>query len=164
MNTMQKHTTLHVEHIKSWSPERIWQKWALSFEMITKRARVFRSRHRMTFLTDLGVYKYLKHGDFYDTEADFEQRNQPIILHTIPWLCGRPRLILPFTVLHQDLVFRQSIWISSNRWWGLCIGSTHIIIYVAYWGECKHRYPVKTTLTSITTNIVMDLILVWRLA
>ena len=41
---MQKRTTLRSESTKSWSPERIWHSWKLSFETITKTARVSRSR------------------------------------------------------------------------------------------------------------------------
>ena len=39
-NITQRHITLHMGNARSWSQENIWHSWRLSFEMITKTARV----------------------------------------------------------------------------------------------------------------------------
>ena len=86
INTIQKYIMLRMERTKSWSLERIWRKWALLFEMITRRTRVFRLRYRMASLTRVST-SIIDTGIF-TMEVGFKQRNQPGIFSTIPWSCA----------------------------------------------------------------------------
>ena len=138
---------LHVEITESWLQERILVNWKLSFEMVMRRARVFRLKCRMTSLTWESTS--ISSTGTFTMEVGIKRQDRCTISNTIPWLCGKLKWISLHIAQPVDSVFQQSILTPSNRWWSLYIGFTHTIIYVAYWKELIHR--VKTALTSTTT-------------